>query len=361
VGSQGELFEPTYRQLRGRVRELSCDEIEQRLVNLWEEVLGVPHIGVTDNYFDLGGHSSLALRLFSQIKFCFETDLPLATLFYAPTVRSMAAIIRDSAAHQAAAPIVPIQPNGAQPPIFCIGALNGEVILFRGLALELGQDQPLYGLQPFGLAERHSTIETLAAAYVEELHKWGERRPFCLIGYSFGGLVALEMAQQLRKKGTAPPVLVLLDTSNLANCKALEPRKVRMQRYMYHVNQIVHGAKGLAYLKDRLRFRSFRMIHRVSTTLNVALPKIASDIISRQLLAGENYRAKRYPRPVYLLKAELRPEFFDDPALGWGGILTDLRIEEVPGDHGTMNTGKNLKILAHKLTGFLKQALEPQT
>ncbi len=332
------------------------DDLEERLCNLWQEVLAVHPISVTDNYFDLGGHSLLALRLFSEIKFCFQLELPLGTLFYAPTVRTMAEVIRDAGV-QAASPIVPIQPNGAKPAIFCIGALNGEVILFRRLALELGPDQPLYGLQPFSLVDRLSTIETLAAGYIEQLRKWGERRPFCLLGYSFGGLVALEMAQQLRKSGAEPPLVVLIDSTYLEGCKALEPWKDRIRRYRYHVNEIVHGAAGVRHLVDRLRSRYFRMVHKVSTTLGVEVSKIASDIRGRQLLAAESYRAKPYPGRVHLLKAESRPEFFDsDAALGWGGVLSDLRIEQVPGDHGTMNTGMNLKILARKLVAALEKS-----
>ena len=87
------------------------------------------------------------------------------------------------------------------------------------------------------------------------------------------------------------------------------------------------------------------------------MPKMASDISGRQLLAAESYRAKPYPGQVCLFKAESRPEFFDaDPELGWGGILSNLRIEEVPGDHGTMNTGTNMKVLARKLTAILEDS-----
>jgi thioesterase domain-containing protein len=336
------------------------DDIEERLANVWQELLGVYPISVTDNYFDLGGHSLLALQLFSEIKFCFQLDLPLATLFYAPTVRTMAGVIRDSGV-QAASPVVPIQPNGTKPAIFCIGALNGEVILFRRLAMELGEDQPLYGLQPFGLVDRLSTMETLAASYIEQLQQRGEGQPFCLLGYSFGGLVAIEMARQLRKNGAEPPIVALIDTTYLAGWKALESWPERIRRYRYHVKQIVRGARGLGYLVDRLRSSSFRAIHRVSTTIGVEVPKIASDIRGRQLLAAENYRAKPYPGRVYLFQAESRQEFFaDDPDMGWGKILTDLRIEDVPGDHGTMTTGMNLKILARKLAGFLEDSPNSQ-
>jgi thioesterase domain-containing protein len=332
------------------------DEIEERLLNLWIELLPSSSMGVTDNYFDLGGTSFLALRLFSEIKFCFGLDLPLATLFYAPTVRTLAPMIRESGV-QAASAVVPIQPNGAKPAILCIGPVNGEVILFRPLALELGQDQPLYGLQPFQLAGRLSTVQTLAASYVEQLQQRGERQPFCLLGYSFGGLVALEMARQLGENGAEPPLVVLIDTGYLAGCKALEPWRDRMRRYRHHVNKVIREAGGLHYLAERLQSLAFRIIHRLSTKMRVELPEIASDITGKQRLAAESYRAKPYPGPVLLLKAESRPVFFgNDPKLGWGEILSNLRIEEVPGDHGTMNTGNNVKILAKKLRAFLQDA-----
>jgi thioesterase domain-containing protein len=87
------------------------------------------------------------------------------------------------------------------------------------------------------------------------------------------------------------------------------------------------------------------------------MPKIARDIVGRQHLAAESYRAKPYAGPVYLFRAESRPEFFgDDPDLGWGGVLSDLRIQDVPGDHGTINSGVNLKILARKLAAFLEDS-----
>jgi hypothetical protein len=109
-----------------------------------------------------------------------------------------------------------------------------------------------------------------------------------------------------------------------------------------------------------LRSSSARVMHKASTTLGVELPKMARDISGRQLLAAENYRARPYPGRVYLFKAESRPEFFDDPDLGWGKILSDLWIEDVPGDHGTINTGMNLKILARKLGAFLQDTKRSQ-
>ena len=329
------------------------DTVEDRLVNLWEQALGVHPISVDDNYFDLGGHSLLALRLFSQINLSFQLKLPLGTLFYAPTVRSMAAIIRDSAVHRPASPVVPIQTTGTKPAVFCVGPVTGEVLLFRDLAIDLGPDQPVYGLQPFDLPNPPSTIESLAASYIDELRRCGHDRPFCLVGYSFGGAVALDMARQLTEDGIDPPIVVMIDSSNLTGCKIGESWKDRVRRYKYHLNRIARGAGGVYHLADRLRSLCYRTIHRVSTALAMATPGIAGETARLQLVAGENYRPRPYSGTVYLLKAESRPEFFDKPDLGWGEVIKDLRIENVPGDHLTVRSGANLKILAEKLARFL--------
>jgi amino acid adenylation domain-containing protein len=334
------------------------DQIEERLVSLWEDVLGSHPISIHDNYFAIGGHSLLALRLFSQINLSFQLELPLATLFYAPTVRSMAAIIRDSSLDRTASPIVPIQPKGSRRPIFCIGPLQGEVIMFRPLALELGPEQPLYGLQPFDLPEHPLTVEGLASSYIQELKKWGESEPFCVVGYSFGGMVAVEMAQQLVKNGAEPPIVVLIDSSYLAGCKARETWTQRIRRYRYHLHKIAQGADGLAHIADVLQHRTFGMMHKVSHAVNVNLPKTVSQTARLQLLAGERFRANRYSSPVYLIKAESRPEFFDQPDLGWGEVISDLRIRDIPGDHGTIMTGMNVKLMASKLKTILEKIPE---
>jgi len=332
-----------------------ADEIEERLTNLWQELLGVHPVSVTDNYFDLGGHSFLALRLFSEIKFCFHVDLPLGTLFYAPTVRTLASAIREAGV-QPPSTVVPIQPQGAKPRIYCIGALNGELILFRPLALELGAEQPMFGLQPFSLPHRTATVEQLAAAYIEQLQLHGERQPFCLLGYSFGGLVALEMAHQLRKVGAEPELVALIDSNYLAGTKALESWSDRFRRYRYHLDRLVEGMEGFRQLAGRMRLHLFRAMYKVSTSVGVPMTGIPLDIAGRQLLAAENWRAKPYPGRVCLFKAQSGAEFFSsDPALGWGGVLSNLRIEEVPGDHGTINTGANLKILTSKLNAALER------
>ena len=334
------------------------DELEARLRDIWCYVLGLNSIGLNDDYFELGGHSLLAVRLFAEINREFDIQLPLGTLFRASTVRRMSEVIRSEGVQRVRSAIVHIQRDGLKPPIFCIGPLNGEVLLFRRLAMELGREQPLYGLEPFGLGDRASAllrVENIAAYYIEQMKAGGKDRPYCLLGYSFGGLVAIEMAQQLCERGESVPVVVLIDAIYPAGCKAREAFDQRLRRYRYNLREIVFGPHGLGHLYSRLKRRYVKLVYSAASVVGTPLPNLARSIVDRQLLASDNYRARPYAGRVFLFKAESRPEFFDGGAeLGWKGILSHLEIHEVPGDHGTINTGTNLKILAKKLKSCIE-------
>jgi amino acid adenylation domain-containing protein len=335
------------------------DEIETRLSDIWCLVLGLNSISMTDNFFEIGGDSMLSVRLFSEINREFKVHLPLATLFHAPTVRSLAEILRSSGVQKVRSALVPIRRRGARPPVFCIGALSGELIVFRGLALELGDQQPLYGLQPFGLGDRSPTllqVEDIAAYYIQQIKAAGQYPPHSLMGYSFGGLVAIEMALQLGQSGEPVAAVVLIDADNLAATKAQEQLRDRIRRYRYQLREMLYGDRRHDHLQDRLREQYLRTIYRITTVLGVPPPKSASSISDMQRHASEKYRARPYSGRVYLLKAESRSEFFDaGPALGWEGILSNLVVQEVPGDHNTINLGSNVKILAGELARCLSE------
>jgi amino acid adenylation domain-containing protein len=333
--------------------QASADEVEAQIRNIFRSVLGLEELGVNEDFFDQGGHSLSAAQLFREINARFQLDLPLATLFHAPTVRGIAALIRDSAGEQMSAPVVHIQRNGSSRRIYCIGGADGELIVFRRLAIELGLDQPLYGLQPFRLLDSHPTVKQLAAAYIRELRKIGEDRPFCIMGYSFGGLVAVEMARQLQSSGIAPPLLLLLDVSYPAGCMSNESWAHRMRRYRFNWNKVVNEI-GPSYILQRLRHRFVRVARQVSSTVGVPSAQPPSDVRNRQERAAELYRIKSFRGRVHLFRAELQYEFFHGGReLGWSRVLSDLVVDEVPGDHGSMNTGPNLKVLAAKIVECL--------
>lgn len=123
------------------------DEITRQLTRIWQEILAVESIGSDQNYFDLGGDSSLAVQLFAQIERVFAVKLPLATLFEAPTIEELARVLRRESAPAGWSPLVAIQTSGSRPAFFCVHGAGGNVLIYRELAQHLGPDQPFYGLQ----------------------------------------------------------------------------------------------------------------------------------------------------------------------------------------------------------------------
>ena len=347
---------PLPRPLDNPVAVSPGDEIEAKLADLWCFEFGLTSIDVNGDYFEMGGDSLMAVRLLCEINLEFEIQLPLGTLLDAPTIRTMAETIRSLGVRSVGSAVVPIQRDGSKPPLYCIGPLNGEVLLFRNLALELGLDQPMYGLQPFGLntsAPSLLPVESIASYYIDQI-KTREDRPYGLLGYSFGGLVAVEMAQQLLKSGGLVPRVVLIDAEYPAGCKARERLEERLRRYLYHLRKVAFGPNRLGHVVDRLKERWVRTAYQVASVAGTPVPNLSKSIVDRQRIAADLYRAKPYGGRVYLFKAESEMEFFGGgPELGWKGFLSDLVIYLVPGDHGTINTGNNLTILAQKLASWL--------
>jgi pimeloyl-ACP methyl ester carboxylesterase len=202
------------------------DELELQLTQIWEKVLGIKAIGIHDNFFDIGGHSLLAVRLFAQIEKTFGKSLPLATLFQAATVVDLAETIRQENWLAPWSSMVTIQEGGLKLPLFYMHAGGGNLLVYRYLALCMGQDQPVYELQPRGLDGKftpHTRIEDMAAHYLALIRNHQPEGPYFLAGLSTGGLVALEIAQQLHTLGQEIALLALFDTYGLGYPKLLPP------------------------------------------------------------------------------------------------------------------------------------------
>jgi aspartate racemase len=189
--------------------------VEAQLHAIWERVLGHSGFGVTDNFFDLGGHSLLAVRLFAQIEKVFGMRLPVSALFSAPDIAQLARRIEHEGFSSPWSSLVAIQPEGRNRPLFMVPGIGGNVVCYGELARHLGPEQPLYGLQARGLDEREEPferIEPMAAHYLEEVRRVRPEGPYRLGGTCFGGVVALEMARQLRRQGQQVEMLFLLET-----------------------------------------------------------------------------------------------------------------------------------------------------
>ncbi|HTQ78615.1 MAG TPA: amino acid adenylation domain-containing protein, partial [Thermoanaerobaculia bacterium] len=213
--------------------------LEEALARIWEAVLQRERVGATDDFFTLGGHSLLAIQVASRIRTALQVELPLRAFFEASTVERMAALLRDrtektagSAATATApwSPLVPLRSAGNLPPFFCVHPIGGSVFCYRELAARLGDlgdlggTQPFYGLEARGLdpSETPDTrIEAMAASYVAAIRTVQPEGPYRLGGWSFGGLVAVEMARQLEQDGQSVD-LALIDPTSPGSGEAAE-------------------------------------------------------------------------------------------------------------------------------------------
>ncbi len=200
--------------------EMPKNPTEKKLANIWKNVLNIPNISVTSNFFDLGGHSLLAVRIFNEIFNEFGVRLPLAALFEQPTVRLLAKKLRDlnsGISKSTWNTVVPIQPKGSLPPLFCVSGLGGTPLNLRTLTTTLGENQPFYGLQHRGVDGRlppHTSIADMAKEFISDIRRVQSSGPYYLAGYSAGGLAAYEMARLLLDVGEEVAGVILLDSSN---------------------------------------------------------------------------------------------------------------------------------------------------
>ncbi|AQU64923.1 non-ribosomal peptide synthetase [Streptomyces niveus] len=193
------------------------DQVERTLVSIWEEVLETTGITVADNFFDIGGNSFAAMRVSAAIRREFDVDLPLSALFQGATVERLAPLVRDGRAPASgeSSPLVPIQPEGSRPPIYCVHPVGGNVMCYSPLARLLGPDQPVFGLESAALSGADTagqSVEEIAASYVRTVLNHSAGGPFSIGGWSMGGVIAYEMARRLADAGHPPAEVFLIDS-----------------------------------------------------------------------------------------------------------------------------------------------------
>ncbi|NJK64788.1 MAG: amino acid adenylation domain-containing protein [Synechococcaceae cyanobacterium SM2_3_1] len=178
--------------------------VELKLTQLWSELFQKSRISVLDHFFDLGGHSLLAIRLSSRIAETFGRPLPLSTLLQKPTIEKLAIWLTQATQPISESVLVPLQPQGQRVPLFCIHPAGGNALCYSSLLPHLPADQPIYGLQSQGLLTGHKPfdqISKMARDYREAIHTIQPQGPYQVLGWSMGGVIAYEIAQQLQQLG----------------------------------------------------------------------------------------------------------------------------------------------------------------
>jgi len=353
--------------------------IERELAAMWRDLLGVEAVGRDDDFFELGGQSLIALRLFARMRKRYAVDLPLATLFEAPTIAQCAAIVAaatgvadpaEGAAVQEAAPrhdafrsLVTIQKGGSRIPFFCAHGSGGNVLNFRDLSLAMGRSQPFYGLQARGVdgvLAPHATIGEMATAYLDEVRAVQPHGPYIFGGYSGGGLIAYEMAQQASAAGDRVAMVVLLDTVpvEVAVTPAMRINRLRQERSAYLLDIIPRRVATRRKNAELLRLDEI-------LARGEAVPSELRDIhLERNFSrAAGRYTTGPWTGRVVLLRADEFHSLFDTlgNSYGWDDIVgRPIEVLRVPGNHDTILLEPNAITVVRMLGDALDRAQEAE-
>ncbi len=335
------------------------NELERRLTRLWEAVLGVRPIGVHDNFFDLGGHSLLAATLFNRMRETMGRELPLITLFQAPTVAQLAAVLAAENTAPAWRSLVPIQPGGTQPPLFCIPPAGTTSINFAALVRYLGPDQPVYGLEAVGMDGKeppHTRVEEMARHYLKEVRALQPEGPYYLVGRCFGGVVAFEMGQQLHAQGQAVGLLAMLDTGapgprsrlpepdldGLHNLPDRPLKRSRVARVARKARWVLKKLRrGLNIVRIRLFGSSVERRHR--------------EVLDIHKRAKRRYVARLYPGRIVFFRPRTQGDTVVLMPARWANFAAGgVDFQEVPGTHSTMLQEPHVREVAERLKAALE-------
>jgi thioesterase domain-containing protein/acyl carrier protein len=353
--------------------EAPRDELETQLAELWGKLLGVEGVGIRDSFFDLGGHSLIAVRLFNEISDKFGVDLPMSVLMQSPTIAALGDLIRTESPELAGATtsagtdssaakpakgsalkyrhLVPMHSGqvGDRTPLFVVSGMFGNVLNLSHLAHLLGEERPFYALQARGLygdLEPHETFEEMARDYIAEIRMVQPQGPYLLGGFSGGGIVAYEIARQLTQAGETVPLIVMLDTP------------LRLDRHFSigdRLSMLLQGLRrgGTRFIRDKVRERieweKSKRAHRAEnqkTEASDAVQFQSRRIGDAFLRALERYQVVPSPLKIALYRPRLDIRFrlsggrmvdsernFIQADNGWTPFVASVTVREVPGNH----------------------------
>ncbi|MCP4861744.1 MAG: SDR family NAD(P)-dependent oxidoreductase [Planctomycetes bacterium] len=370
--------------------EAPADSLEQQLADWWEELLGIEKVGVMDDFFEVGGHSLVAVRLFARIKKKWNLDYPLSLLFEAPTIRLCADMLRSEMAHkqeadESSAPqeggrrkrslyLVPLNDvrGKTKPPFFLVAGMFGNVLNLRHLATHLGEDQPVYAIQARGLHgddRPHRRFEDMARDYLEEVRKIQPQGPYLIGGFSGGGLSAFEMAQQLHAAGEETAALIMLDTPI-----PQPPSANLLERVFIQLARIRRG--GLKHIlqwpQKRIAWEfEKRRLAQSADEEALAPAEFRSELIREGFEeALQTYQIRPYRGRLTIFRPPLDRTFvlpggrladeyreIQDPNNHWDPYAPDgIDCFEVPGDHDSMVLEPHVRVLGSKIFQVLSKA-----
>lgn len=339
--------------------------LELKMAKIWEGLLDVPSIGIKDNFFDLGGDSLLAVRLISDIEKVFNRRLPLTTLLHKPTIEQLTSCLYRKSRSIAWSSLVPIKPSGIRNPLFLVHPLSGNVLCYRTLSKYLDPEQPLYALQALGFQKRQSPlykIEEMAVHYISEIQKLQPQGPYRIGGACMGGMVAFEMACQLKQQGVDVALLAMIDAAN--PLRFIEPHGLTFGKT--NRPSPTHFLKnGIEYMLKGDLINAFMDIKK---WLGESLLKLREPGLERVLSANKQARKKYLGRAYsgsitffWFTLSPNRQKSRSNPNLGWTQLAEKgIRVISLPIRHKNFLREPDVRLLAAELDKCLQQSYEKE-
>ena len=334
------------------------NDVELKLLSIWESLLNHQPIGVTDDFFDLGGTSITAIRLFTEIEKQFNRNLQPITLLKHRTIRALSELIKDETKDEPWSALVPLRASGSKPPVFCLHGGGGHVFFLKDLAKHLGADQPFYALQKLGLNEVEPVVhdvKTMATNYLSEIRRIQPKGPYSIIGYCLSAPICYEIALQLNKIGQVCALVGIIDSRRTPNYFPKRTVKEKIQRF----TKMIRG-NDWSFVTEVLRQRLINPIRgRGAYLVASRQSKKEADLWNMTNAVLDEYVWEPYPGKITLIATKQRQEdqmlkyMIDDwTPLAKGG----LDVHVVSGNHGAIFYEPEVEHLAEQLKQCLDKA-----
>jgi len=333
------------------------NQIERELYKIWQKILGFS-FNITDNFFEIGGNSLLAMRLIAKIKQHLNISIPVIHLFQNPTIETLAQSISTQNIKKSYSPIVKIKAHGHKTPFFWVHPLGGNVISYKTLAKFWDKDRPFYAFQAQGIEENekpYSCIKLMAKNYIIAMQKIQPKGPYFIGGWSFGGLVGAEMAHQLESRNEKVSMLTLIDTT--ANLE--QYRKINANNESVLLSELTRHFKAkplIGNLSFKEQFINF-IENGCNHTINYKDTSVADRLIE---VTKAHFRALKkfsipYLRNVNIILIRSRENLEKTKTLGWDKYTAHLKVFDAPGCHWAITQEEHAKYYSNILQTHIEK------
>ncbi|MEO3406874.1 amino acid adenylation domain-containing protein [Mucilaginibacter sp. CAU 1740] len=344
-------------------------DVEKLVADIWKEFLEIEKVGVYDNFFELGGHSLIAVQVMARIEKITGKRLPLAALFENSTVEKLSLMLELDGKSIVWDSLVPIKPNGNKMPLYIVHGAGLNVLLFNALAINMDPDQPVYGLQAKGLDgidEPLSEIKDIAAHYISAIQAQNPTGPYALAGYSFGGIIAWEMAVQLQAQGKQVKMLAMFDTYAYRSpffdpwlTMQTKRAKFFMRKLKYNLLTPEGLSQSFTEKSKSIKRHATRMLWKLTNDdQQEGFFGYSNKIDEMNVVAERRYQLKPQNFAIELFRANTHTFYMDDfEFLGWKPYaLKGINVHPIPGEHNSIFKAPNDKIFARILQQCLDQS-----